>query len=203
MIKFFRHIRKSLIIKNKTGKYFKYAIGEIALVMIGILLALQINNWNEDKKTAKIIEKTLERIEIEIKTNQKQINDVYQYHIMVSDTLNKISMPTTEEEAGETLKFWKGLQIPRLQEAAFQTAIQNGIGKDINIELLESLNALYTSQTTYNEFSKTASLGLYNMDFSNLKNFKQIVTFLNMIMVDLYYFETDLKQRFNDCLKEI
>ena len=36
--------------KNKTGKYFKYAIGEIVLVVIGILIALQINNWNDIKK---------------------------------------------------------------------------------------------------------------------------------------------------------
>ncbi|MBO3116107.1 hypothetical protein J4050_05075 [Winogradskyella sp. DF17] len=46
MIKFFRHIRQNLLMENKTGKYFKYAIGEIILVVIGILIALQINNWN-------------------------------------------------------------------------------------------------------------------------------------------------------------
>ncbi|TYA58268.1 DUF6090 family protein [Formosa maritima] len=50
MIKFFRHIRKSLLMENKTSKYFKYAIGEIILVVIGILIALQINNWNEKQK---------------------------------------------------------------------------------------------------------------------------------------------------------
>ena len=50
MIKFFRHIRKSLLMENKTSKYFKYAIGEIILVVIGILIALQINNWNESRK---------------------------------------------------------------------------------------------------------------------------------------------------------
>jgi len=49
MIKFFRHIRKSLLMENKTGKYLKYAIGEIVLVVIGILIALQINNWNENR----------------------------------------------------------------------------------------------------------------------------------------------------------
>jgi hypothetical protein len=50
MIKFFRKIRYDLMEKNKTGKYFKYALGEIVLVVIGILIALQINNWNENRK---------------------------------------------------------------------------------------------------------------------------------------------------------
>jgi hypothetical protein len=51
MINFFRKIRQnSLMEKNKTGKYFKYAIGEIVLVVIGILIALTINNWNESRK---------------------------------------------------------------------------------------------------------------------------------------------------------
>ena len=50
MIKFFRHIRKALLMENKTSKYVKYAIGEIFLVVIGILIALQINNCNESIK---------------------------------------------------------------------------------------------------------------------------------------------------------
>jgi len=56
MIKFFRKIRQNLLSENKTGKYFKYAIGEIVLVVIGILIALQINNWNEKRKTDNILE---------------------------------------------------------------------------------------------------------------------------------------------------
>jgi hypothetical protein len=48
MIKFLRHIRQNLIIENKTGKYFKYAIGEIVLVVIGILIALSINDRNKE-----------------------------------------------------------------------------------------------------------------------------------------------------------
>ena len=50
MIKFFRKIRQNLLSEGKTGKYLKYAIGEIILVVIGILIALQINNWNENRK---------------------------------------------------------------------------------------------------------------------------------------------------------
>ena len=50
MIKFFRKIRQQLLTENRTTKYLIYAIGEIILVMIGILLALQVNNWNELRK---------------------------------------------------------------------------------------------------------------------------------------------------------
>ena len=50
MIKFFRHIRQKLIGQNKTRTYFLYAVGEIILVVIGILIAVQINSWNEDRK---------------------------------------------------------------------------------------------------------------------------------------------------------
>ena len=64
MIKLFRNIRQNLIMENKTGKYLKYAIGEIILVVIGILIALQINNWNEvrknDEKEALLIKNIIE-----------------------------------------------------------------------------------------------------------------------------------------------
>lgn len=49
MIKFFRNIRKKLLGEGKTNNYLKYAIGEIILVVIGILIALQINNWNQNR----------------------------------------------------------------------------------------------------------------------------------------------------------
>jgi len=56
MIKLFRNVRKNLVSDKssikRTSNYFKYAIGEIVLVVLGILIALQINNWNEDRKTS-------------------------------------------------------------------------------------------------------------------------------------------------------
>jgi hypothetical protein len=50
MIKFFRRIRQQLLSENKFSKYLLYAVGEIILVVIGILIALQINNWNDQRK---------------------------------------------------------------------------------------------------------------------------------------------------------
>lgn len=61
--------------KNRTGKYLKYAIGEIVLVVIGILIALSINNWNEKRKT-KITEHTfLENIKADLQLNLKSLDE--------------------------------------------------------------------------------------------------------------------------------
>ncbi len=54
MIKFFRKIRQKLLTENKFSKYLIYAIGEIVLVVIGILIALQINNWNQRRQNQKL-----------------------------------------------------------------------------------------------------------------------------------------------------
>ncbi|WP_235299575.1 DUF6090 family protein [Portibacter marinus] len=67
MIKFFRSIRKSLLNENRTGKYLKYAIGEVLLVVIGILIALQINNWNAGQQQSKKNTKLLRNLVSDIK----------------------------------------------------------------------------------------------------------------------------------------
>ncbi len=71
MIKFFRKIRQRLINENRISKYLLYAIGEIILVVIGILIALQINNWNENRKSAKQENLYLKRL---LSENKEDIN---------------------------------------------------------------------------------------------------------------------------------
>jgi len=74
MIKLFRKVRQTLINEGKTSKYLKYAIGEIVLVVIGILIALQINNWNENRKLAKTELKVLHEIQSNLKQSLWSIN---------------------------------------------------------------------------------------------------------------------------------
>jgi len=80
MIKFFRHIRKSLLMKNQTGRYFKYAIGEIILVVIGILIALSINNWNENRIKSNKETTILANIHKEFKENKIQLGRKVKMH---------------------------------------------------------------------------------------------------------------------------
>jgi len=76
MIKFFRKIRYDLMKKNKMSKYFKYAIGEILLVVIGILIALSINNWNEKKKTEEKETHALSEIISDLDNNIETLTDI-------------------------------------------------------------------------------------------------------------------------------
>jgi len=66
VIKFFRNIRQNMINQNKVANYIKYAIGEIVLVMVGILLALQVSNWNNERKRNELEKVLLAQVKEEI-----------------------------------------------------------------------------------------------------------------------------------------
>lgn len=107
MIKFFRRIRQRLLSENKFSKYLFYAFGEIVLVVIGILIALQINNWNENRKNRiteadyycrilddfelneKIIDKNYELTTNRIKLTKALIKDLNTIPNDRSEILNK------------------------------------------------------------------------------------------------------------------
>lgn len=90
MIKFFRRIRQNLLNEGKTSKYFKYAIGEIILVVIGILIALQINNWNEHRKMNLQEQELLQGLEIEFTINHDRLEKVIQLQQKSNESANKI-----------------------------------------------------------------------------------------------------------------
>ncbi|MFK7748788.1 MAG: DUF6090 family protein, partial [Kordia sp.] len=90
MIKFFRRIRQDLLSNGKTGKYFKYALGEIILVVIGILIALSINNWNDKRIKQKKEIKYISQIHEEFLLNRAQLDTATYYHLKGYKNANKI-----------------------------------------------------------------------------------------------------------------
>ena len=106
MIKFFRKIRFDLMEKNKTGKYLKYAIGEIVLVVIGILIALSINNWNEKQKNKSKENQILTSLLTELISQKQQLakqikGDTITYLandslMVLSGSMNFNSIPTVD-----------------------------------------------------------------------------------------------------------
>ncbi|NJB72033.1 hypothetical protein GGR42_002524 [Saonia flava] len=73
MIKFFRKIRQKMLTENKFGKYLTYAVGEIILVVIGILIALSINNWNQERQLQNEEKVILKNIHTEFLENKNAL----------------------------------------------------------------------------------------------------------------------------------
>ncbi len=90
MIKFFRKIRQNLLSEGKTGKYLKYAIGEIILVVIGILIALQINNWNEDRKLQKEEIRILNNLQVDLQQTLIELESALVFHQKTITEIDKI-----------------------------------------------------------------------------------------------------------------
>jgi hypothetical protein len=88
--------------QNKTGKYFKYAIGEIVLVVIGILIALQINNWNELRKSNLEERSALENIHRDFIKNKAILEDVKTNSVIIINSGIQILNHTGTKSRPET-----------------------------------------------------------------------------------------------------
>jgi hypothetical protein len=88
MINFLRKIRKKLADENKPMKYLRYAIGEIVLVVIGILIALQINNWNENRKEGIIAREIYENLLLDINLDRITLKERMALSIKETKALN-------------------------------------------------------------------------------------------------------------------
>ena len=199
MIKFFRKIRYDLMGKNKTGKYFKYAIGEIVLVVIGILIALQINNWNENRKN-KIAEADYYcRILDDFELNEKLIDETSKlttYKIKLCKELI-LDLNNTPNDRGEILnKFVLALRqdvfVP--SNIAFEDITSSGQLKLLtDLELKNRLiqhstflnNILNLLQENRNEiikrmgdFELICDFGFQDIDYLNKELDKELLNLL-------------------------
>ncbi|WP_411766429.1 DUF6090 family protein [Winogradskyella sp. A3E31] len=91
--------------KNKSGRYFKYAIGEIILVVIGILIALQINNWNENRKTKKEELIVLKQMQLGFKSNLKQLRQKIDIRNQQFAAIDSLFMMIDNNELRSVKKF--------------------------------------------------------------------------------------------------
>ena len=86
MLHFFRKIRHDLIANSQTFKYLKYAIGEVILVVLGILIALQINNWNEQKKLDLKKQVYIDRLKYDL------VRDTINLHYYIAECNKKVKL---------------------------------------------------------------------------------------------------------------
>jgi len=145
MIKFFRKIRFNLMEQNKTGKYFKYAIGEIVLVVIGILIALSINNWNENRKDSRLLTQFTDNLIEDLKIDSIAIGESID-----QIKLDSIALNNFEKRVSNSTKALDTI----LKIARYEYGYYIWIHSDYNSD-------------TYQVLNSTGDIGLFNSEIIN------------------------------------
>ena len=159
MIKFFRKIRQNLLTENKFSKYLLYAIGEIVLVVIGILIALGINNWNENNKLEELKQVYYQQILKDLKKDKVYINEkINLYNSRIEDYLNYLDSYkkphlSTKEVLQNQFKLNFKTDNIRFQNSTIQTLENTGNIKLIPIDIGNRLTELKRSQELVIEFA--------------------------------------------------
>lgn len=167
MIKYFRQIRQNLLMNNNSGKYLKYALGEILLVVVGILIALQINNWNEGRiikhQEKEILEKLKNDLNADFANFTKQ-DSFYSQHVVHLQRAHEIIYKSKlRDEDIEIVMSFGGANIHDIipRRTAFDEMIHSGkiynLSNDALVEnIIEYYRAIdaqiYQIRQTRNEF---------------------------------------------------
>ena len=145
MIRLIHHIRRQLIGSGKVRRYLVYAAGEIVLVVIGILIALQINSWNADKKTHTDLIFLLENLKIDLQNDLKQITYVIDQQSSRAQAIDRITLHDPEFESTlDSVKYLNTGNNPGFFPAigAYQSASNSGLLDQLNNQELK--NAIYS-----------------------------------------------------------
>jgi hypothetical protein len=184
MIKFFRKIRQKLLSENKFSKYLLYAIGEIILVVIGILIALSINNWNTNKNTQSTIinyyERINEELKHEIETKKRKrvaFQDLANKNIRtlnILNTNNKDSIFTLKELLGATATGWEiNIALPVTEEfisSNYLTEVEND-----SLKLaFNFLSKMKEYLQIHNDFKKTQYVNTIEPFFNKHINYSHV-----------------------------
>ena len=167
MIKFFRTIRRNLISRAQTGIYLKYALGEIILVVIGILIALQINNWNEERLSGKMAQEVYGNLLTSLEQDSIEVQIIIELLTHSLKTQRNLIDGTTPahlyENNQEDLDNIVGAISSSVMSFFPKTGVYNLIVSNNGMDLLKS-----------NEI-KAALINLYDFQYKRYENVDAII----------------------------
>jgi hypothetical protein len=177
MIRFFRSIRKALVGSGSIHKYLLYAIGEILLVMIGILLALQVNNWNENRKARIKETNLLEQLKENMQFNVIQIDEaVAEFEFKCRSILLIADHIKSRKPFHDSLKFhFYGTFSPGITEL---TSSAYEAFKSVGLDLISS------------DSLREKIINLYEISYPKLEiSFREVLNNWEQGMIVPYYSE--------------
>lgn len=168
MAKFFRKIRSKLLQEHETGKYLKYAFGEIVLIVIGILIALQLNAWNQAKQNRVLELRYLNGIENDLLGDIRELETLFERDTLKFDaytaiikTLGSSDYAENKQKIAVGLRNISGLRWFEGQNAVFEELKSSG-----KLNLVQSDSIRYAIQRYYRFFVEVVKQEQMNNDRS-------------------------------------
>lgn len=184
MLRFFRQIRQGLLTDSKLGKYLLYAIGEILLVVIGILIALQVNTWNEERKERALERKVLQQIYHSIQQDTSNLSREYRNFQRTLDAAQLIKERLDSEAPYEarldTAFAWiSNIHVAEAEYTGYDRLVSIGVDLVKNDSLRDALVTYYAHSRTlkgvedYYENSKYYRTVIYPKYFKSYQHSRQ------------------------------
>ncbi len=150
MIKFFRNIRRRLLRENRFTRYLLYAIGEIILVVIGILIALQINNWNEAQKNREVEREILTQISENLQQDKIRLQEIRERYLTALNSAELLIDENQRNKSPDSVPLWLGdvIQFERFQPItnSYEALKSEGLQLVRDKELRKNLGLYYDDQ---------------------------------------------------------
>ena len=152
MFRFFRHIRQRLFLERKVSRYIGYAVGEIVLIVVGILIALQINDWNEERKERveerQVLGQIYAEMEVCLETVERWMPRFEQKEADLNEVLGVVRGQTIEDSSKFLITTAESANLafnqPEIPSTTFDEITSSGkIGLIQNVVLRNKIRNLY------------------------------------------------------------
>lgn len=149
MLRIFNTVRQQLVREGQLGRYIGYALGEIVLIVIGILIALQIDEWADDRSERRFERKTLSQIRINLQTDHEELSEILSKRREAAQSIDNILAIEDPDNPDDNLKLWLSdvMQFDRFFSLSSAYEVLKSRGLDIvrNDVLRTTLGIYYDS----------------------------------------------------------
>ncbi len=190
MIKLFRKTRQNLIMENKpiksdsrTRNYFMYAFGEILLVVIGILIALSINNWNQDRQNKIILGIYTKQLIEEVDQNISKLNTVIDEESKLVIQLDTVIDLLAKKDFENNKMIRKAYALLSFEDFAPETVAFENLKLSGEFKLIQNINLRNAITSAYNTFESvrlTQEVHYYNMKTRIADYFLENANYMNI-----------------------
>lgn len=193
---------------TKMSEWLPRVVFESLLIVVSILLALALDQWQEDLEIEELVDRSVQSFEQEVRRNKMRVEDVAPYHIGLQEILTRLDEGEGVKSLMEYRNIMEGFQATLLLRTAWDTSVATGALSRMDYELVAALSQTYDAQNRFNELYSigrnailtSARLNVENLDLSiyNAIRFMSEVTAAEAHLEAVYEVTLDLIQEYKN-----